>query len=110
MGLNLGNLMKQVQNVQKKAAEAQEQLAALEVVGESGGVKVVCDGQGKFKSITISPELINPDNPETVDKDMLETLEDVISTAMKQAGEKASAEMETRMKQVTGGIKVPGLF
>lgn len=110
MGLNLGNLMKQVQNVQKKAAEAQEELAKLEVVGESGGVKVVCDGQGKFKSITISPELINPENPESVDKDTIETLEDVISAAMKQAGEKAAAEMETKMKQVTGGIKVPGLF
>ena len=110
MGLNLGNLMKQVQNVQKKAAEAQEELANLEVTGESGGVKVVCDGQGKFKSITISPEAINPENPESVDKDVIETLEDVISTAMKQASEKASKEMEEKMKKVTGGIKVPGLF
>jgi DNA-binding YbaB/EbfC family protein len=110
MGLNLGNLMKQVQNVQKKAAEAQEELANLEVTGESGGVKVVLDGQGKFKSITISPEVINPENPESVDRDMLETLEDVISTAYKQAGDKASKEMEERMKKVTGGIKVPGLF
>lgn len=110
MGLNLGNLMKQVQNVQKKAAEAQEELANLEITGESGGIKVVCDGQGKFKSITISPEVINPENPESVDKDMIETLEDVITTAMKQASDKAAKEMEERMKKVTGGIKIPGLF
>lgn len=112
MGLNIGNLMKQVQNVQKKAAEAQEELAKLEVIGESagGGVQVICDGQGKFKSIKISPEVINPDNPESVDKDSIETLEDVISTAMKQAGERASKEMEERMRKVTGGIKIPGLF
>jgi DNA-binding YbaB/EbfC family protein len=110
MGLNFGNLMKQVQNVQKKAAEAQEELANLEVIGESGGVRVICDGQGKFKSITISAEVINPENPESVDKDMLETLEDVISTAMKQAGDRAAKEMEERMKKVTGGVKIPGLF
>ena len=56
MGLNLGNLMKKVQDVQKKASEAQAKLAAMEVVGESanGGVKVTLDGQGKFKSIKLS--------------------------------------------------------
>lgn len=110
MGLNLGNLMKQVQNVQKKAAEAQEALSSLEITGESTGVKVVLDGQGKFKSITVSPELINPENPDAVDQDTIETVEDAISTAMKQASEKAAKEMEEKMKEVTGGIKVPGLF
>lgn len=104
MGLNLGNLMKQVQNVQKRAAEAQEELSNLEIIGECGGVQVICDGQGKFKSITISPEVLD------VDQETRETLEDLISTAMKQAGERAAKEMEEKMKQVTGGIKIPGLF
>lgn len=111
MGLNLGNLMKQVQNVQKKASEAQAKLAAMELVGESanGGVKVTLDGQGKFKSIKLSAEVINPENPSAVDADSIEMLEDVISAAMKDATEKASKEMEASMKDVTGGMKIPGL-
>ena len=111
MGLNFGNLMKQVQNVQKRAAQAQQELSNLEVVGESanGGVRVTLDGQGKFKSIKLSPEVINPDNPSAVDADSVEMLEDVISTAINQASDRASKEMESKMKAVTGGINIPGL-
>lgn len=112
MGMDLMNIMKQVQNVQKKAGVIQEELANLEVTGESAGgaVKVICDGQGKFKSITIKPEAINPENPSAVDSETVEMLEDVISSAIKQANQKASAEMESRMTQLTGGLKIPGLF
>ena len=111
MAMNLMNLMKQVQNVQKKAGAMQEELANLEITGESagGGVKVVCDGQGKFKSIKISAEVINPENPASVDTDTIEMLEDVISAAIKEATSKASKEMEERMKRITGGINIPGL-
>jgi DNA-binding YbaB/EbfC family protein len=112
MGLNLGNLMKKVQDVQKKASEAQAKLAAMEVVGESanGGVKVTLDGQGKFKSIKLSAEVINPENPSAIDTDTIEMLEDVISAAMKQATEKAAKEMESSMKAITGGMpNIPGL-
>lgn len=111
MGMNLMNLMKQVQNVQKKAGAMQEELANLEIVGESAGgsVKVTCDGQGKFKSIKISAEAINPENPAAVDSDTIEMLEDIISSAMKEATQKASKEMEERMKKITGGINIPGL-
>ena len=103
MGMNLMNIMKQVQNAQKRAETAQKELSALEITGEAAGgaVKVVCDGQGKFKSIKISPEVITPDDPEM--------LEDVISTAIKQANEKASKEMAAKMRQITGGISIPGL-
>ncbi len=111
MGMNLMNMMKQVQNIQKRATEMKEELANLEIVGESAGgaVKVTCTGEGKFKSISISPEVINPENPASVDSETIEMLEDVISTAMKNAGEKADSEMQERMKKVTGGIKIPGL-
>ena len=99
--MNIMQMMKQAQGLQKRLKDTQAELANLEVVGEKGGVKVVCDGQGKFKSIKISPEVITPDDPEM--------LEDVISTAIKQANEKASAEMSAKMKQITGGISIPGL-
>ena len=112
MGLDLMNIMKQVQNVQKKAGVIQEELANLEISGESAGgaVKVICDGQGRFKSISIKPEAISPENPSSIDNDTIEMLEDVISSAIKQASDKASKEMESRMSQLTGGLKIPGLF
>ena len=92
--------------------ETSSELANLEITGEAAGgaVRVVCDGQGKFKSIAIKPEAINPENPSSVDSETVEMLEDVISSAMKEASDKASAEMQSRMTQLTGGIKIPGLF
>ena len=111
MGFDFMNIMKQVQNAQKRAEVAQKELAALEITGESAGghVRVVCDGQGKFKSIKIAPEAINPENPGAVSQDSIEMLEDLISAAINQAGDKASKEMQSKMKQITGGISIPGL-
>ena len=105
MGMNLMNIMKQVQNVQKKASIMQEELANLEIIGESanGAAKVTCDGQGKFKSIKLNLSELG------IDSDTTETLEDIISVAMTDASDKASAEMAERMKKVTGGINIPVL-
>lgn len=110
--MNIMQIMKQAQNVQAKLKATQEELANMEITGESAGgaVKVVCDGQAKFKSIKISPEVINAENPSSVDSDMLEMLEDLISAAINQANDKAAKEMEARMKQATGGLNIPGLF
>ncbi len=109
--MNMMQMMQQAQNIQKKLKSVQEELAAAEVTGEaaSGAVKVICDGQGKFKSIKLSAELLNPEDPSSVDEDTLETLEDLITTAILQTSEKASKEMESKLKAVTGGISIPGL-
>lgn len=110
--MDMMKMMKQAQGLQKKLKDAQEELAKEEVIGESAGgaVKVVCDGQGKFKSIKLSPEAINPENPSSIDADTVEMLEDVITTAITLASTKATAQMETKMKALTGGINIPGLF
>lgn len=102
MGMNLMNIMKQVQNAQKRAEVAQKELSELEITGECAGgyVKVTCDGQGKFKSIKIAPE---------AKEESIEMLEDMISAAITQANDKASVEMQAKMKQITGGISIPGL-
>lgn len=109
--MNIMQMMKQAQNIQAKLKTTQEELAAMEIVGEAAGgaVKVTCDGQGKFKSIKLTAEAINPDSPESVDNDTIEMLELIISNAINDASAKASKEMETRMKAVTGGINIPGL-
>lgn len=108
--MNMMQMMQKAQSIQKKLQETQAELAEAEYEASTGGVVAVCDGQGKFKSIKISKEAINPENPESVDDDTIEMLEDVISTAIKQASEKAVSEMEAKMKSITGGISIPGLF
>lgn len=110
--MNIANMMKQAQQMQKKLQDAQAELASAEITAESGNgaVKVVCDGQGKFKSIKLSKQAVNPENPESVDDDTVEMLEDLITTAMNQASTEASTKMESKMKNITGGISIPGLF
>src|SRR5574344_1201006 len=109
--MDMMRMMKQAQNLQKKLKDTQDELASQEITAESAGgaVKVTCDGQGKFKSIKLTAEAINPENPSSIDSDSIEMLEDIISSAINQASEKATKEMETRMKSVTGGINIPGL-
>ncbi|MFA7658156.1 MAG: YbaB/EbfC family nucleoid-associated protein [Candidatus Gastranaerophilaceae bacterium] len=110
--MDMMKMMKQAQDLQKRLKDAQDELAKTEITGESAGgaVKVVCDGQGKFKSIKLTAEAINPENPSSVDADTVEMLEDVISTAILQASKKATDEMESKMKSLTGGLNIPGLF
>ncbi len=110
--MNIMQMMKQAQNLQKKLKDTQAELANIEITGEAAGgaVKVICDGQGKFKSIKLSPEAINSENPSSVDSDSIEMLEDIITSAIQQASEKATKQMEEKMKAVTGGLNIPGLF
>lgn len=110
--MDMMKMMKQAQNLQKRLKDTQDELANIEITGESAGgaVKVVCDGQGRFKSIKLAPEAINPENPSSIDADTVEMLEDVISTAILQASKQAVEQMETKMKSLTGGINIPGLF
>lgn len=104
-------MMKQAQNMQAKLKSTQEELSNMEITGESAGgaVIVTCDGQGRFKSIKLSAEAINPENPASVDNETIELLEDAIASALNHASEKATKEMEVKMKAVTGGINIPGL-
>ena len=109
--MNMMNMMKQAQNIQKKLMDAQNDLASMNITGEAanGAISVTCDGKGVFKSIKLSAEAINPENPSSVSSDDIEMLEDLISSAMKTATEKAKSEMESRMKSITGGVNIPGL-
>ena len=109
---NLQQLAKQAQQMQKKAAEAQSELETMVINTQAGGgvVNVTCNGKGEFLSIKLKPEAINPDNPASVDNDTLETLEDLITSALKEASKQASEASTKKMEAITGGIKIPGLF
>jgi len=110
--MNVMQMMQNMQKMQKKLQEAQGELEKIEITASSAGnaVEVIMTGQAKFKSIKIKPEAINPDDPASVDSETLEMLEDLVSEAISAASEKANAQMESKMKALTGGISIPGLF
>ena len=111
-GFNMQQMLKQAQNMQKKMESAQEELRNIVVTGEAGGgaVSVSFNAKHEFQSIKIKPEAINPDNPESVDEETVEMLEDLIASAIKDAMDKATLAIEQKMNNITGGINIPGLF
>ena len=110
--MNMIQMMQQAQKMQKRLKEAQDELSNLEVKGVSNGntVEVTMNGQGKFKKIKLTKAAINSENPDSVDDETLEMLEDLITQAMNKAADEAQNTMEAKMKSVTGGISIPGLF
>ena len=105
-------VMQQAQKMQKKFKETQGELENTEVISTAGNgaVTAVLNGQGKFKSIKLTAAAINPENPSAVDSDTIEMLEDLLTQALSDATNKATAQMESKMKAITGGISIPGLF
>lgn len=103
--MNIMQIMKQAQSIQSKLKASQEELAKMELTGEAAGgaIKVICDGQGKFKSIKLNASELS------ISSDTAEELEDLITVAINQASNKASKEMEAKMKAATGGMSIPGL-
>ena len=111
--MNLANMMKQAQQVQKRLQDAQTELSNTEITAQAGNnaVTVICDGHGKFKSIKLTKQAINPENPDSVDEESVEMLEELISSAMKQATTEANKKMKDKMNGIVpAGINIPGLF
>ncbi|MDF1545645.1 MAG: YbaB/EbfC family nucleoid-associated protein [bacterium] len=100
---NMGNMMKQVQKMQEKMARLQEELEQMEVEGSSGGgmVKVTANGKGDVTGLTIDPEVVDPED--------VEMLQDLILAAVSQAKEKSQEAQTEQMSEVTGGLNIPGL-
>jgi DNA-binding YbaB/EbfC family protein len=101
--VGMGKMMRQAQQMQAQLLRIQEDIARMEVEGSSGGgmVKVVVNGKKDLVSISIDPEV--------VDKDDVQMLEDLIIAAIRQAQEQADAAGQEKMAAVTGGMKLPGL-
>ena len=110
--MNMMQVMQQAQKMQKKFKETQSELENIEVISTAGNgaVTAVLNGQGKFKAIKLTAEAINPENPSSVDADTIEMLEDLLTQALSDATKKATEQMEAKMKAITGGISIPGLF
>ncbi len=96
----LAGLMKQAQQMQDNMRKAQEQLALIEVEGQSGSgmVKVVMTCRHEVKRVSIDPSVIGDDR---------EMLEDLIALAMNDAVRKAEATSQEKMAGVTAGLPLP---
>jgi DNA-binding YbaB/EbfC family protein len=98
---NIGQIMKQAQQMQTKMAELQAQLAELEVLGLAGGgmVQVTMSGKGELRGVKIDPSLADPDD--------IEVLEDLIMAAANDAKAKVEARVQEEMQKLTGGLQLP---
>lgn len=103
-GLNPQKIMQQVQKVQDDMAALQEQLDAERLESSSGGgmVKVTTSGMGELVGIEISPDIVDPDD--------IETLQDLVTVAVREAVSKAQAYHQEHMAEITAQMpKIPGM-
>lgn len=100
----IGNLMKQARQMQDKMAQLQEEMAGRTVEASAGGgmVRVVANGAGEVMSVKIDPQAVDPDD--------VEMLEDLVRAACNEASREGRDMMSEQMKKLTGGLPIPGLF
>ena len=101
--MNMGNMMKQAQKMQKKMLKMQEELAKETVEASAGGgmVKVIANGAHKIESISFEKEI--------VDSEDVEMLQDLVIAAVNDALEKSHKMVSEKMSKITGGLNIPGL-
>ena len=101
---NMNQMLKQAQAMQAQMQKVQDELKQSRIEGSAGGgmVTAVVTGANELKSIAIDKTVVDPN-----DVDMLQ---DLVLAAVNDGLKKAKAMMEAEMGQLTGGIKMPGLF
>lgn len=97
-GMNMNNLMKQYQKMQKKLEETQEELAKKEYIGQAGGgaVKIVISGEKKVLKVSLDKDAVDPED--------VETLEEMIALAANQALTEIEKDSSQEMGRLTGGM------
>ncbi|MGE3475698.1 MAG: YbaB/EbfC family nucleoid-associated protein [Rhodospirillaceae bacterium] len=101
---NLGNIMKQVQDMQARMSEMQEKLADTEMTGGAGAgmVQATLNGRSELKRVKIDPSLLKPEDAEV--------LEDLIVAAVNDARGKVERHTQDEMNKLTGGLPLPPGF
>lgn len=97
-------MVKQLQQMQQKMLKAQEDLANETVTATSGGgaVTVEMNGHHEVRSVTLDPDAVSPDD--------VEMLQDMLVAAFNEALSKAQTMAQEKMNEITGGLKIPGMF
>ncbi len=100
----MGNMMKQVQKMQKQMADLQNELNEREVEAGAGGgaVTVKVNGKKEILAVTIDRDVVDPDD--------VEMLQDLILAATNEALRTADEMVSREMQKITGGMNIPGLF
>ena len=103
-GANMNQMLKQAQKMQEQMLKMQEEMEAktYEATAGGGAVKGTVDGKRELLDVTISPEVVDPDD--------VEMLQDLIVAAVNEALRKVEAESTAQLGSITGGINIPGLF
>jgi len=98
---NLGQMMKQAQQMQARMAELQARLDQIEVTGQSGGglVQATLTGKGQLRRIKIDPSLVKPEEAEVI--------EDLVVAAVNDARQRVDAMVSEEMSKLTGGLQLP---
>jgi DNA-binding YbaB/EbfC family protein len=99
--LNLNKMMKQVQKAQEQMQAVQAELANKTVEATAGGgmVKVVMAGDGALRSITLDPEVVDPED--------VEMLQDLVVAAVNEAKRRSSEMASAEMQKAAGGLGLP---
>lgn len=94
---------KSLMKMQQDMAAMQQELAGISVEGTAGGgaVTVTCNGNGKFTAVKISKDAVDPED--------VETLEDLVLAAIKDASAKVEELVQKRAANITAGVNLPGL-
>lgn len=97
-------MLKDLQKMQNKMSKAQDELQAQSYEAEAGGgmVKVILNGQGILTSIEINPEVVDPQE--------VEALEDLLMAAFNSAVKKKEDAAASSMNDLTQGMNIPGLL
>lgn len=98
-----GGMLGQIQKLQKDMAKAQEALAeeTLEVTAGGGAITIVVTGSQRVKSIKLQPEVVDPND--------LEMLQDLLVAAVNEAIERSQTHAAQKLQGLTGGLGIPGL-
>lgn len=101
---NMQGMLKQAQKMQEDMAALQEELDSREYTVKAGGgvVEITITGTLEVKNITISPDIVDPDD--------IETLSDVITAGVNEAIKKVNSTNSEEMSKITGSLNMPGLF
>lgn len=97
-------MLKQAQEMQKRLAIIQDELADARAEGSAGGgvVKAVVIGGSHLESVEINPEVVDPDD--------IDLLQDLVTAAVNDALEAAAKSAQEKMSAITGGLNIPGLM
>ena len=101
---NQGNMMKRIQQMQADMENVQQEVEATEFTASAGGgaVEVVVNGSHEILSIKIQPDVVDPEE--------IEMLEDLLIAALNESIKKANDAMEQGIERAKGGLSIPGLF